>query len=90
DPVLIVQEPRALQKSEGALGYVELVDWGAAAIAATQEKLLGNDFLQTTLAVRLHTADSILADFEPRAQCIHGLSLYDLERKALADCDLIV
>lgn len=90
ESVLILQGLRALQESEGALGYVEFVDWGAAAFAATQEKLLGNDFLQTTLAVRLHTTDSILADFEPRAQSIHGLSLYDLERKALADCDLIV
>jgi hypothetical protein len=90
ESVLILQGLRALQEQEGALGYVEFTDWGAAAFASTQEKLLGNDFASTTLAVRLHTTDSILADFEPRAQSLHGLSLYDLERKALADCDLIV
>ena len=90
ESVLILQGLRALQEQHGALDYVEFVDWGAAAFASTQEKLLGNDFVETTLAVRLHTTDSILADFEPRAQSIHGLSLYDVERKALADCDLIV
>lgn len=90
ESVLILQGLRALQDQHGALGYVEFVDWGAAAFAATQEKLLGNDFAETVLAVRLHTTDSILADFEPRAQSVHGLSLYDVERKALADCDLIV
>ncbi|WP_367345019.1 glycosyltransferase [Stenotrophomonas bentonitica] len=90
ESVLILQALQALQDEQGDLGYVEFVDWGAAAFASTQEKLLGNNFTATTLAVRLHTTDSILADFEPRAQSVHGLSLYDIERKALADCDLIV
>ncbi len=74
----------------GALEYVEFIDWGAAAFAAAQLKKLGQSFCSTTLAVRLHTTDSILADFEPRPQDTAALNLFDLERKALADCDLIV
>lgn len=42
------------------------------------------------LAVRLHSTDSVLASIESRVTDIHALALYDLERKALADCDLIV
>lgn len=90
ESVLILQGLRALRERHGELSYVEFVDWGGTAFAATQEKLLGNDFGDTVLAVRLHTTDSILADFEPRTPDIHGLCLHDLERKALADCDLIV
>lgn len=79
-----------LERQQGPIEYVEFVDWGAQAFAATQEKLLGNALTKATLAVRLHTTDSLLADFEPRAPGVPGLNLYDLERKALADCDLVI
>ncbi|MCW0453130.1 glycosyltransferase [Xanthomonas sacchari] len=90
ESTLVLQGLRKLQQLHGKLDYVEFIDWGAGAFACTQEKLLGSDFAETVLAVRLHTTDSILCDFEPRAPSVHGLCLYDLERKALADCDLIV
>ena len=90
ESVHVFQGLMELERKFGALDYIEFVDWGAQAFASTQEKLLGNAFGDTTLAVRLHTTDSILADFEPRAPSVHGFSLHDLERKALADCDLIV
>lgn len=79
-----------LERDEGALGYVEFGDWGATALAASQEKRLGHAFASATLAVRLHSTDSVLGAVEGRLSDIHALALYDLERKALADCDMIV
>lgn len=90
ESVHVLQGLLELERLSGPIEYVEFVDWGAQAFAATQEKLLGNALTGATLAVRLHTTDSILADFEPRVQSVHGLNLFDLERKALADCDLVV
>lgn len=76
--------------TQAKLDYVEFPDWGGLGFASIQEKLLGRSFTDTVLAVRLHTADSLLADVDSRAANKHALSVYDLERKALADCDLIV
>jgi len=90
ESVHIAQGLDEFARLHGELRYVEFTDWGAAAFAATQRKVLGTGFLSTVLAVRLHTTDSILADFEPRPHGIAGLALHDLERKALADCDLVI
>lgn len=90
ESILALQALRRLKELHGDLDYVEFVDWGAAGFATVQEKRLGQEFQKTTIAVRLHTTDSVLAAFEPRHHDVHGLALYDLERKALADCDLIV
>lgn len=90
ESVLVLQALLTLERRDGQLGYVEFVDWGAAGFAATQEKRLGRAFQNTVLAVRLHTTDSVLAAYEKRNADVHGLAVYDLERKALADCDVIV
>ncbi|KND58482.1 putative CDP-glycosylpolyol phosphate:glycosylpolyol glycosylpolyolphosphotransferase [Candidatus Paraburkholderia schumanniana] len=86
---------RALQgllqlAAENTLDYVEFQDWGGLGFASIQEKLLGRAFADTVLAVRLHTADSLLADVDSRPVDKRALAVYDLERKALADCDRIV
>lgn len=88
--VLAMQALRRLERDEGPLGYVEFTDWGGAAFAACQEKRLGRAFAQATLAVRLHTTDALLSSIEQRFCDQASLALYDLERKALADCDMIV
>lgn len=90
ESTLALQGIRRMIQQAGEFDYIEFVDWGASAFCATQEKLLGQDFLDTVLAVRLHTTDSILMDYEARPQDLHALCLHDLERKALADCDLVV
>ena len=90
ESILALQALRRLERLHGSLDYVEFVDWGAAGFATVQEKRLGRELQCTTIAVRLHTTDSVLAAFEPRRHDVHGLALYDLERKVLADCDLIV
>lgn len=90
ESVHVLQGLEEFERAHGAPAYVEFIDWGAAAFAATQRRKMGNGLQETLLAVRLHTTDSILADFEPRPQDVARLALFDLERKALADCDIIV
>ncbi|EKS73274.1 family 2 glycosyl transferase [Burkholderia sp. SJ98] len=86
---------RALQgllrlAEDHTLDYIEFQDWGGLGFASIQEKLLGRAFAGAVLAVRLHTADSLLADVDSRPVDKRALAVYDLERKALADCDRIV
>ncbi|WP_250523107.1 MULTISPECIES: glycosyltransferase [unclassified Caballeronia] len=88
--VRAMQGLRRLADEVGQLDYVEFHDWGGLGFASIQEKLLGSAFQDTVLAVRLHTADSLLADVDNRPADKQTLVVFDLERKALADCDLIV
>jgi glycosyltransferase involved in cell wall biosynthesis len=90
ESVRAMQALKLLERERGGLEYVEFPDWGAVAFASVQEKRLGLAFQQTTLAVRLHTSDSVLNAVEGRLVDHLSLALYDLERKALADCDLII
>ncbi|MBR8214582.1 glycosyltransferase [Burkholderia vietnamiensis] len=88
--VRAMQALRRLEREHGPLDYIEFPDWGAAAFATVQEKKLGLAFQSATIAVRLHTSDSVLNSMEARTVDQAALSLLDLERKALADCDLII
>lgn len=90
ESVVAMQALRELEADCGTLEYVEFPDWGGLAFATTQEKMLGRAFGSATLAIRLHTTDSVLADRESRFIDVHALAVYDMERKALADCDVIV
>lgn len=90
ESVRAMQALKRLERERGVLGYIEFPDWGASAFASVQEKRLGLAFQQATLAVRLHTSDSVLNAVEGRLVDHMSLALYDLERKALADCDLII
>ncbi|WP_248320400.1 glycosyltransferase [Caballeronia sp. Sq4a] len=90
ESVRAMQALKRLERDEGPLGYVEFPDWGAVAFASVQEKRLGLAFRDTTLAVRLHTSDSMLSAMEAKPVDLASLILYDLERKALADCDLVI
>jgi glycosyltransferase involved in cell wall biosynthesis len=90
ESVRAMQSLKRLERQYGALSYVEFPDWGATAFASLQEKKLGLAFRDAVLAVRLHTSDSILNATESRTVDQTSLVLYDLERKSLADCDLIV
>ncbi|EKS73276.1 family 2 glycosyl transferase [Burkholderia sp. SJ98] len=90
DSVRAMQVLKRLEREHGPLHYVEFPDWGAIAFATLQEKCLGLAFDGATLAVRLHTSDSMLSATESKPVDRPSLVLYDLERKALADCDLII
>ncbi|KVD75154.1 glycosyl transferase [Burkholderia ubonensis] len=88
--VRAMQALRRLERERGPLDYIEFPDWGATAFAAVQEKQLGLAFRDATIAVRLHTSDSVLNAMEARFVDRSALALLDLERKSLADCDLII
>ncbi|WP_322063045.1 glycosyltransferase family 2 protein [Paraburkholderia sp. J63] len=90
ESVRAMQALKRLERERGALEYVEFADWGGAAFASVQEKRLGLAFEQATLAVRLHTSDSVLNAVEGKLVDHMSLAFYDLERKAIADCDLII
>ncbi|WP_176015541.1 glycosyltransferase [Burkholderia sp. BCC0398] len=88
--VCALQGLRKLASEVGTLDYIEFPDWGGLGFATTQEKLLGREFDDSVVAVRLHTVDSLLADVDSRLVDKHALATYDLERKALADCDYVI
>ncbi|MDR5855207.1 glycosyltransferase [Caballeronia sp. LZ050] len=90
DSVRVMQVLKRLERAEGPLHYVEFPDWGGSAFASAQEKRLGLAFQEATLAVRLHTSDSMLSATESKPVDAASLALYDLERKALADCDVVI
>ncbi|MEY8174955.1 MULTISPECIES: glycosyltransferase [Burkholderia] len=88
--VRALQGLRKLASEVGTLDYIEFPDWGGLGFATTQEKLLGREFGDSVIAVRLHTVDSLLADVDSRPVGKHALATYDLERKSLADCDYVI
>ncbi len=83
---------QALKKLERKVNieYIEFPDWGGLGFACIQEKKLGKAFENAILAVRLHSTDSVLASVESRNIDLAMLNIYALERKSIADCDLIV
>jgi glycosyltransferase involved in cell wall biosynthesis len=90
DSVRAMQALKRLERERGPLHYVEFPDWGAVGFASLQEKRLGLAFERATMAVRLHTSDSMLSATESKPVDRASLALYDLERKSLADCDLVI
>jgi glycosyltransferase involved in cell wall biosynthesis len=86
--VLAMQVLKAFESENGPLDYVEFIDQGGTAFAATQEKYAGRAFQTTVLAVRLYGPLSMFA--EPGVPGNEVAAVYDLERKALSDCDVIV
>ncbi|MCA8062803.1 glycosyltransferase [Burkholderia sp. AU38729] len=88
--VRALQGLRKLASEVGKLDYIEFPDWGGLGFATTQEKLLGREFDDSVVAVRLHTVDSLLADVDSRLVDKQALATYDLERKALADSDYVI
>jgi glycosyltransferase involved in cell wall biosynthesis len=88
--VLTLQALLKAESEYGALEYIEFPDWGGLAFAPSQHKLLGLGFADTTLAIRLHSTDGIITEHEARNPAEYNLSLFDIERKALADVDLVI
>jgi glycosyltransferase involved in cell wall biosynthesis len=88
--VNIMQALKKLEVEFKNLNYIEFPDFGGLGFATTQEKLLGRSFLNSTIAIRIHSTHSILMLFEDYFVDKNLLHLYDLERKALDDCDLVI
>lgn len=88
--VSALQGLKRLVQEVGEPDYIEFPDWGGLGFATIQEKLLGRGFSSSVLSVRLHSADSLLASTDARPLDKQMLAIFDLERKALADCDRVV
>jgi hypothetical protein len=69
---------------------VEFPDYRGWAFCTLQEKLLGLDFQDTLVSVRLHSTDGVLQHFEPRPTTLDQASRWELERKALHDAELVI
>lgn len=77
-------------KEEGIqFDIIEFPDWGGLAFCALQDKLLGR-LGEATIAVRLHSTDSILRPWQPSQGAESSSVLADIERKALRDADKII
>jgi Glycosyl transferase family 2/Glycosyl transferase 4-like domain len=87
---IAMRQLRRMERAGQRFDVIEFPDWGGYGFYSIQEKLLGRAFQNTTLAVRLHATESILRHYETRPWGLENLILADLERKALADADLIV
>ena len=88
--VCVLRKLIKLEQSGLKFDYIEFPDWGGLGFAATQEKLFADAFAETLLAVRLHCTEGVLHTVEARLFNQNALSLYDIERKALRDCDRVV
>ena len=88
--VNVMQALKRMEHQGEHIEYIEFPDWGGLAFATTQEKKLTRCFENTTVAVRLHSTDAILALQEGRFVDASSLCLYSLEKKSLADCDLVI
>ncbi|MEW6098036.1 MAG: hypothetical protein AB1666_02495 [Pseudomonadota bacterium] len=86
----VLQRLKEIENAGTPIDYIEFPDWGGLAFASLQEKKLGRLFSRATIAVRLHSPDGLLACVEGRPFDTAALALYDLERKALRDADLII
>lgn len=69
---------------------IEFIDWGGQAFYAIQAKRCGLWKCSAFISVRIHCTESVLRHFEYRiADQAHNY-IYDIERKSLADADLVV
>jgi hypothetical protein len=74
----------------GPFDVIEFPDFDGAAHATIQEKKLGRGFANATIAVRIHSTDSVLRPHDHRPILPSNAMRAALERKALADADVVV
>ncbi len=81
----------ALKRLSGQrFDVIEFPDYRGWAYCALQEKLLGMDFEDSLITVRLHSTDGILQRFEAREPSLQQLARFELERKALHDSERVI
>ncbi|MGE5048010.1 MAG: glycosyltransferase [Deltaproteobacteria bacterium] len=82
---------RALKRlASRKLDVIEFPDYRGWAYCTLQEKLLGLDFQESLIAVRIHSTDGVLQRFEEREPSFRQLARFDLERKALLDAERVI
>ena len=88
--VCVLRKLLKLEQEGLAFDYIEFPDYCGLGFAATQEKLFEGAFSQAALAVRLHGTEGIAFSTEARPTGRATLVMYDIERKALRDCDRVI
>lgn len=73
-----------------SISYVEFTDWGGLAYCTVQEKIANSAFQDTCIAVRLHGPHGVLLHTEQYSVTENDISIFELERKSLRDCDLVI
>ena len=88
--VCVLRKLLQLEQEGLVFDYIEFPDYGGLGFAATQEKLFEGAFSQSTLAIRLHGTEGLNLSAEAHPTDKATLALYDIERKALRDCDKVI
>lgn len=81
---------RAIEQHSGPFDVIEFPDFGGAALATLQEKLMGRAFARSTIAVRIHSTEAVLRSRDHRPAHCGNLVIADIERKALSDADIVI
>jgi hypothetical protein len=81
---------KQLEEEGISFDVIEFPDYRGLAHATLQEKLLGQGFATTRIAVRLHSSFGVQNHFEPGTPGWEQLGRYELERKALHDADQVI
>jgi len=79
-----------IERNHRPFDVIEFPDFDGAALATIQEKKLGRGFANATIAVRIHSTDSVLRPYDHRPILPSNAIRAALERKALADADVVV
>ena len=88
--VQLMRALRAIERHLEPFDVIEFPDFGGAALATLQEKLLGRAFTRSTVAIRIHSTESVLRSRDHRPADRGNLVVADIERKALSDADIVV
>lgn len=88
--VCVLRKLLKLEREGLAFDYIEFPDYCGLGFAATQEKLFMGAFSQATLAIRLHGTEGLNLSAEAHPTDRNTLVLYDIERKAMRDCDRVI
>ena len=88
--VCVLRKLLKLEQAGLAFDYIEFPDYCGLGFAATQERLFEDAFSQATLAIRLHGTEGLNLSAEAHPTDKTTLALFDIERKALRDCDKVI
>jgi glycosyltransferase involved in cell wall biosynthesis len=81
---------KALEEAGTRFSVIEFPDYKGWAFCSLQEKKLGQAFLDSEIAIRLHSTSEIIRHLEHRKPSQESVGRFELERKALHDADRIV
>ena len=88
--VCVLRKLLKLEQEGLVFDYIEFPDYCGLGFAATQEKLFEGAFSQATLAIRLYGTEGLNLSAEAHPTDRTTLVLYDIERKAMRDCDRVI